>query len=225
MWSQSDQCASTWSSTASRSVLGKLVPHHRSCGGRAAGDRYPLYRHQPRHTVGPDDLPGHLLRPETGREPHQGVEDPSGCRLHLMQPCGSQPDAPIFACRRLLVDVKPAHTDATPLALAGCAVRYVTAALDQACRAHRGAEDAAPPAPAEGDARSGDLYTDADAHAAPQLLNNGRIAPHIAPADQPKRPPATNACTNGPKTGRRRPMHPQLQVEISQACKTCASPS
>jgi hypothetical protein len=97
--------------------------------------------------------------------------------------------------------VEPAHADAAPFALAGCAVRYVATASDQACSAHRGAEDAGSLAPAEGDAGSSDLCAAADTHAATQPLSQWAEAQPQSTADQPQRPPATEACHSGPKNG------------------------
>src|SRR3954466_6254903 len=88
------------------------------------------------------------LRPWPGREPHQGLEDPSRRRTHLMLPRYRQPDAPVPAHRRLLADVEPTHRHAAAFSLAGGPVRYPSPAPDQARRQGRSAEAEAAALPA-----------------------------------------------------------------------------
>ena len=108
--------------------------------------------------------------------------------------------APIPACQRLLVDVEPAHADATPLALAGGSVRHAAAASDQAGSAHRGTKDASLPAITTGNAGSSAIRVVADAHASPQHVIAAADWPTLVDADQPQRPPATET-TQGIRMG------------------------
>ncbi len=58
--------------------------HHRAGRGRRRGNRHSLYRHQSRGRPRQAALPAALLRARSGGEPHQGVEEPSRRRPHLL---------------------------------------------------------------------------------------------------------------------------------------------
>ncbi len=101
---------------------------------------------------------GAVLRPRPGREPHQGVEEPSRRRPHLLPRGSGQPVPPVPARRRLLAHVVAAPLDAERLGLARHAIRHSAIALSQACRPRRRAEKADQNPPAVERPRSGDLY-------------------------------------------------------------------
>ena len=69
------------------------------------GNRHPLYRHQPSRRPRQETLPAALLCARPSREPHQGVEEPSRGRPHLMPPSRGQPVPPLPPRRRLLAVV------------------------------------------------------------------------------------------------------------------------
>ena len=67
-----------------RRELGPGRAHHCPRRGRARGSRYPLHRHQPRSRPCQAPLRAALLRPWSGREPYQGVEEPPRRRPHFL---------------------------------------------------------------------------------------------------------------------------------------------
>ena len=79
--------------------------HHRPRRGRARGHRHPLHRHQPRRRPRQARSTRALLRARSGREPHQGVEEPPRRRPHLLPRGRRQPVSPVPARRRLLAVV------------------------------------------------------------------------------------------------------------------------
>jgi hypothetical protein len=92
---------------------------------------------------------GRLLRPRSGREPHQGVEGAPRRRPHLLHQRRRQPAAPVSPCRRLLADVDAARRSAETIALAARPVRHPPPAPHQDRRPRRRDEEPDHTAPAE----------------------------------------------------------------------------
>src|SRR6201993_3014896 len=165
------------STTARARAGGEKLRRFKEFYDGPAGCGHTLHRHQPRWRPRTHRLRRHLLRPRPGREPHQGLEDPSRRRPHVMLPGCRQPDALVPAPRRLLADVEPAGRDATTLALARRPIRYPAAAPDQTRRQGRNAEAQAPAPPAALDPKPNDLRLRADPPAAHGHLRDGAYAP------------------------------------------------
>ncbi len=139
--------------------------------------RYPLQRHQPESRIATYPVPEYLLRSRPGRKPHQGVEDPSRGRPHLMLAGQRQPDAPVPAYRRVLADVEFLLPDASSLTLARHPVRYLAPAPDQTGRPGRDTEEINSPASAAINAGSGRSPLRSGQTAQVAGLRSGAVAP------------------------------------------------
>src|SRR6266851_2336668 len=178
-------------------IIRELEPgraHRRPGRGRAAGERYPLYRDQSRGRTPQTALRDTLLRPRPGREPHQSLEEPSRCRPHLMPRGRGQPVPPLPSRRRLLAVVVAAPADAAALLLARHAVRHLAAPPDQDRRPRRRAEEADQDPPAVECPRSGHLPPRPRPPAAPAHLKHRAACPDRAFPDNLQRRPTPDTA-------------------------------
>ena len=171
-------------------------PLRRPRRGRQRRHRHPLHRHQPRPRQRPVTVPAPLLRP--GGEPHQGLENPSRRRPHLV-PQGHRQR------RRLLAAVASAHADAQALVLAGRPVRHPRATPDQDRRPHRRDENQDQSPSANPHSRSSGLAFGSRPPAAADHLNTGAGPPRhhpIPPTPSPitHQPPPTSGPTRHART-------------------------
>src|SRR6516165_6177951 len=109
----------------------------------------------------------------SGREPHQGLEEPPCRRPHLLPPSRSQPVPPIPARRRLLAPVVDAPPHAQTLDLARHAVRHLAIAPDQTRRPRHRAENPDQDPPAVERPQSSDLRRAPRPSAASRYLKAG----------------------------------------------------
>src|SRR5512132_265897 len=181
-------------------------PHRRPRRGRQRRHRHPLHRHQPRPRQQPVTVPAPLLPTRPGGEPHQGLENPSRRRPHLVPQGHRQPVPAVPARRRLLAAVAAAHADAQALVLAGRPVRHPQATPDQDRRPHRRDENQDQSPSANQHSRSSGLALGSRPPAAADHLNTGAAGPPrhhpIPPTPSPTthQPPPTSGQTRHART-------------------------